>query len=133
MGPRAEASNADDQCRPDNRPWDAPGACRRDSLPHRGLLLWRPVAVALCLVPISIVLPCISVVTGALCLFVLVLAHKDLKAMQVGEVDRAGKKLTQDAYWGAGCGFLLAVACISVWATCLIALWLRSSGPTVVR
>jgi hypothetical protein len=82
----------------EDRPWERPGAVRRDCAPHRGQLLRWLATLALlagtfagvCFVPIVLSLP--------LGLTVLVAAGYDLRRMRRGHTDPGGRGLTRDAF-----------------------------------
>lgn len=81
----------------DLRPWEQPGALRRDCEPHRGEFLrglsrWATglscVAI-FCFFPIVVALP--------MALFVLIFGRRDLAEMQAGRMDSAGMVETRAA------------------------------------
>jgi hypothetical protein len=81
----------------DARPWELPGALRRDCEPHRGkLLLWLGVVGAGC----SLLAFCLCVpglVGIAIGLPVWVVAAQDLNKMRGGVMDHAGRAQTEEA------------------------------------
>ena len=104
----------------EERPWEEPGAVRRDCAPHRGPLLQT--------------LGTVSVVCGFLswCLFfpglvglplgagVSVLAWRDLKGMEAGLTDPTGRAQVEQARDLGVCGALLS---IFGWAISLLFGW----------
>jgi hypothetical protein len=107
------------------RPWERPGAVRRDVAPHRGnwlLLLARTAlafgALALCLaVPALVGLP-----VGAA---VWVLGQRDLARMRAGTLDPSGRGDVQRAMDLAIVGALLSLFGLVIYACALLTLLLR--------
>jgi hypothetical protein len=88
----------------DDRPWEQPGAVRRDVEPHRGglLLLLGTVSLVCGFLTPGLVVP--GVVGLPLSVVVLVLGYRDLGRMGQGVLDPAGRaetgKATQHALVG---------------------------------
>jgi hypothetical protein len=93
----------------DDRPWERPGAVRRDCEPHRAglVLLLGNVGLAfglagcllVCCNPfltLVVILPC-SLVGLPCCLTAWVMAQKDLRLMTAVAMDRAGLRRTEKA------------------------------------
>jgi hypothetical protein len=92
----------------DPRPWEQPGAVRRDVAPHRGnLLLLLAVAGLVCGL-LSFVLWFPGVFGILLGVTSVDLAGRDLLAMDAGTMDPSGREQATRAraygQWAAGCG-----------------------------
>lgn len=92
----------------DPRPWERPGAVRRDCVPHRGhLLLGLAVAGLICgLLSFVLWLPgAFGILLGIASVD---LAGRDLLAMEAGVMDPSGRGQAERARvygtWGAACG-----------------------------
>jgi hypothetical protein len=79
------------------RPWEEPGQWRRDGVPHRGRLLnGLAVAAAVCAVlGWGLCLP--APVGFGLGVLVWLMARRDLRLMEAGLMDPAGRELTETA------------------------------------
>jgi hypothetical protein len=109
----------------DERPWDKPGAVRRDGEPHRGpvlLFLGRVSLIAgivsfctAAVVPVVPVLACIGVGAIALGSAVLLTANRDLARMSKGLMDPAGAAATNRAGLRAGRGLVFATLGVGAW------------------
>jgi hypothetical protein len=99
-------SDASDQ---DIRPWERPGADRRDLEPDRGeLLQWMGWAGLVCgLASFGLVFPAPAAI--ALAVAVLIMSRTDLARMRSGLMDRAGEEQTRTARRNALCGLGLAL------------------------
>jgi hypothetical protein len=130
----------------DPRPWDQPGAVRRDVEPHRGhwfrLLRWCNL-VALSLLAGSILLCLVGdrvgglvgaalawavpLLTGMFALAVglptLVLATHDLARMRAGAMDRAGEADTRHARDLGATAALVGLAWVALWAPLPLRAW----------
>lgn len=91
---------------PDNapRPWERPGAGRRNALPHRGPLLDGLATIAI----IFFVLPPVALLLGTL---VWLETGQDLGLMEAGLMDPAGKAHTRQASMAALAATLIG-ACL---------------------
>lgn len=89
-------------------PWEQPDAVRRDCEPHRGELLAKLGNITLYCGAISIVSCMPALVAMPLGLTVWVTARTDLKRMQRGLVDPAGRELTEAAQCEAQLGICLS-------------------------
>ena len=101
------------------RPWEGPGAVRRDREPHRGgLLLALGRAGSLCalLTPV-LILP--GLVALSLGLTVWVLARQDLAKMRAGLMDPAGRKQAGRARRHGLVAALFAAAWLALWVALL--------------
>ena len=123
----------------DDRPWEQPGAMRRDCEPHRGPWLRAMGCVSLMIGTSSLALaaPYVGMrgaglvwVAGPGLLFVaaglglgfpiVVLARRDLAGMRAGRMDQAGEQATRTA-WACGlAGVATGVLAILAWG---VALW----------
>src|SRR5262249_10861811 len=74
------------------RPWERPGAVRRDCKPHRGELLGRLGDLSLALGVLAMVTWAPALVGLPLALVVVVLAPGDLAQMDAGVMDPAGRE-----------------------------------------
>jgi hypothetical protein len=101
-------------------PWELPGECRLDALPHRGQRLQHLGETAFALGMLSPVLPILGLLPAALALLmgltVWGVATYDLAQMQRGEMDSCGRNRTDEArllgraaVWLGLIGFTLAV------------------------
>jgi hypothetical protein len=104
----------------EQRPWEQPGAVRRDCAPHRGhvlaLLAWLSVAcgvLSFCLVVPG--LPGLAFGAGTW-----VLAAGDLARMRQGRMDRAGRPATEAAQECGLLGGLLSLGGWALWAMLLL-------------
>src|SRR5436309_1960405 len=108
---------------PDFRPWEQPGALRRDCEPHRGGLIRALGTAGLvfsCLSALGVCLPPLALS----CLLAIglgtaarVLGRRDLRAMEAGRTDPAGKEQT---IRGVRRGDLAVTQAILTLAACLI-------------
>jgi hypothetical protein len=101
-----------DEVHEDDRPWERPGAVRRDAEPHRGQLLqllgvaglmcgfFSPLGglVAVLNYPLAIVASSLIVGLGlSTVVVVLVLSARDLRQVRARLMDRAGGRLVAEA------------------------------------
>jgi hypothetical protein len=101
------------------RPWEEPGRWRRDGLPHRGRLLGilAEVAAVSAVFGMALRVPApLGLVLGAV---VWLSARRDLRLMDAGVMDQAGREATERAR-GAGV--------VSVWISLLPCLALCGLG-----
>jgi hypothetical protein len=111
-----------------DRPWEQPGAVRRDCEPHRGELLLRLSFVG---VSCSLLASCLwapAFVAVGLGAAVLVMAARDLKKMRAGVMDPAGRAQTEEAHDLAEIAVFLGMAFLV-----LIALAFGSPVLSLVR
>ena len=109
----------------DPRPWEGPGAVRRDCEPHRGdhLALLGTVSVVLSAAGwvFSLLLPLVGIGLGVA---VVVMARRDLAKMRSGLMDPAGecavKAARRRSVWGIVLGLLAWVLCLSLLAALLM-------------
>jgi hypothetical protein len=106
-----------------DRPWERPGAARRDCEPHRGnwLLLLAGLGLlftlcSLCLAPFTLV----SIPLGEVVLY---MAQHDLRQMEAGLLDPRGRDVTERAKrWGLTAivgslvGLMLLPVAVFLWA-----------------
>src|SRR5262245_52620816 len=81
----------------DPRPWERPGAVRRDCAPHRGRLLRVLGAIALVCGILALLLAVPGLVGLPLSVAVLRLSGRDLARMRRGLLDPAGRAETERA------------------------------------
>ena len=94
----------------DDRPWEQPGAVRRDCEPHRGALVLTLGIISLVCAPLFICCGLISIVSLATGLPAWILGHKDLRKMREYSMDPAGSAMTQS---GRICGMIGTIlACL---------------------
>jgi hypothetical protein len=113
----------------DPRPWQQPGAVRRDCEPHRGRLL-RVLGIASLVIPFAglFLSPLIGLVAGvSLGLTVWVLAGSDLAKMAAGLMDPDGQRATLSARRLGLAGVLVSLAVFLLVVAAVIAL-LRLTG-----
>jgi hypothetical protein len=114
----------------DDRPWERPGAVRRDCEPHRGDLLFflgrlsiGPSCLSMWLVPLAVIgLP--------LGLAVLWLSARDLRQMCAGHMDPAGKGLVSAARRNAAWATGIPVFAALTWSW--MVLWSSTDRPVLV-
>jgi hypothetical protein len=94
--------------RDDGRPWEQPGAVRRDCRPHGGKLLQALGGVALGCCIFALILP-VGLVALPLGAAVWRMAAWDLAAMTAGRVDPAGRAATARAHYRARVAVFLSV------------------------
>jgi hypothetical protein len=109
----------------DDRPWEQPGALRRDCEPHRGPLLAILGAVSLTIGGLFACLPATSFLALPLAVVTYSLARRDLAQMRAGRMDPAGIRQTRRAQ--ARAGFALGFSGFNLLLTVGIALsfWLK--------
>ncbi len=98
----------------DARPWEEPGAVRRDCAPHRGVLLHTLGNLGLLLCVLTAWWG-VGLVGVPLAVAVWGLAARDLRAMAAGRMDLAGRRDTLHA-WRLGIfGVIIAATCLALW------------------
>jgi hypothetical protein len=117
---------------PDLRPWERPGAVRRDCEPHRADWLHGLGVTALvcagfggCLgVPAAV-----GLILGAA---VWLAGRRDRALMRAGQMNPAGEPATRDAQSMAALGATLCLLALAGWAAFLLTLACRgwSAGPS---
>ena len=108
----------------DDRPWERPGALRRDYEPHRGLILIGLGALSLGLGLISIFLFAPAVVAVLLGIQTCRMAKQDLSEMKAGRMDPAGRPVTLRAIDMARASIIVGALGIAWWAAqMLVRLW----------
>ncbi len=98
----------------DSRPWEAPGAVRRDVGPHRGRWLRLLAGTALACGVASLCLAVPALVALPLGTAVLVMARRDRARMRRGEMDPDGLVDIGVAEGWAALGVLLAIPPLAV-------------------
>ena len=108
--------------REDDRPWEQPGAVRRDCEPHRGDVLLGLGRISLACGLLSLCLCVPAAISVPLGLVVWLLAERDLAKMAAGQMDPAGRELTQagNSYAQAGMAVPLLGALGYGWAALLL-------------
>jgi hypothetical protein len=98
----------------DERPWELPGAMRRDCLPHRGGLLCNltgaSTLLAMLVGPLGLVL---GVIVWAS-------ARHDIAQIRQGSMDTSGEAKTIDARDGAVLSILFALSATVFWTWLLL-------------
>jgi hypothetical protein len=106
----------------DFRPWEQPGAVRRDREPHRGpllLLLGRIGSLCAMLTPVLVVPGVVGLSLG---LTVWLLAGADLAKMRAGLMDPAGRQQSERARWHGLVAALFAACWLVIAVTLLVRL-----------
>jgi hypothetical protein len=105
----------------ESRPWEEPGAVRRDVEPHRGNLLLLLARVALVLAACSFCLAPAVLAAAPLAGAAYALACRDLGRMEVGDLDPAGRPTTEQARlfaaWALALGMIGALSCMMAFMT----------------
>jgi hypothetical protein len=104
----------------DPRPWERPGAVRRDCAPHRGRLLRVLGGVSLVCGILAPVLMLPGLIGLPLSVAVLVLSGRDLARMRRGLLDPSGRAETEKARGLAFGGLVLSAAGLSVYGLLLL-------------
>ena len=109
----------------EGRPWEQPGAVRRDAAPHRGnwLLLLGRTALAFGALALCLAVP--ALVGLSLGAAVWVLGQRDLARMRAGIMDRTGRGDVQRAMDLAIAGALLSLFGLVIYGSALLTVWLR--------
>lgn len=110
-----------DDATEDARPWERPGAVRRDVAPHRGERLRFLAGVALACALLAYCLAVPALVALPLGVAVRIIARRDLARMAAGRMDPAGGAGTAKA---ATWAFLAAVLAVPPRAVLARELWL---------
>jgi hypothetical protein len=94
--PQPSDEDAEGEAEEDERPWERPGAVRRDCEPDRGTtLLWLG-RLSLWLLVLGVLLgAAVLVPVFPLAIAVLVMASRDRAKMRAGTMDPAGERLTR--------------------------------------
>ena len=104
------------------RPWELPGAVRRDCAPHRGAILGVLGTVALMCGILAVVLVVPGLVGLPLSFAVLRMSDRDLARMRRGLLDPAGRAETEKAGDLADASLLLSVAGVLIWGVVVLSL-----------
>ena len=115
----------------EDRPWERPGAVRRDCQPHRGLLLMILGHAGLLWAGLGCLYGLSTVVSLPLSITAWVLARRDLAKMDAGEMDARGMEGTLSGWrCGAG-GTFVSLAWLAFWGVVLLSvLWQQPvAGP----
>lgn len=107
----------------DPRPWEQPGAVRRDSAPHRGKLLEALADVA-CLIGILSCATFVPVLVAfPLGVWTWAAARGDLAEMRAGQMDRNGELQTRRAEATAAAAVAICL-CVLTAGSLLLVSWL---------
>jgi len=98
------------------RPWERPGAGRRDAEPHRGRLLKRLGEAALLLGIVSCLCPPSGLAAVPLGALAWGLARRDLTLMRRGVIDRRGEWTTHQAQADGRAGLVLGTVMLLLWS-----------------
>jgi hypothetical protein len=107
------------------RPWEEPGAVRRDCAPHRAAWLRRLAGPALVLCGAALFWGVTGLVGVPLALVLRAAAGRDLARMQAGTMDPDGRPATEHARRLAEAALWVGVTALALWALVLTGLWLR--------
>jgi hypothetical protein len=99
----------------DDRPWEQPGAVRRDCEPHRGDVLLSFGRVSLVVGLLGFVLGLTTLVALPLGVVIDVLAWRDLRRIRAGEMDPRGEGTVRRAQRVAEWAIALNVAAALLW------------------
>jgi hypothetical protein len=110
----------------EDRPWERPGAVRRDCEPHRGPLLRVLGAVALVCGILAWMLAVPGVIGLPFAAAVLIMSSRDLSRMRRGLLDPAGRAETDKAGTLALEGLVLSVVGPLIHG--VLVLWLMAHG-----
>jgi hypothetical protein len=100
----------------DERPWERPGATRRDCEPHRGRLLKRLAGTALILGILSWLCPPCALAAVPLGALASGLARRDLTWMRKGLMDRRAEWTTHQAQADGKAGLVLGAVMLLLWS-----------------
>jgi hypothetical protein len=112
----------------DPRPWERPGAVRRDCEPHRGALLARLGLASGCLGFASVFVVPLALLALPLALVVWRRAGADLGKIRAGLMDPEGAGPTEEAWWNSVFGAAASAAALLLWAFVLLAGLLGGHG-----
>src|SRR5262249_20805285 len=111
----------------DDRPWELPGAVRRDCALHRGnwLVLFAVIAFVFGIMSCMLLPALIAVPLG---IGSWILAERDLVRIRMGKMDPSGWKATENACAWARAAITLGLGFCAIWAllTCLFNILSRS-------
>jgi hypothetical protein len=119
---RTRAGDAPQDDRDDPRPWEQPGAVRRDVAPHRGHWLRALGVTAVVCGLLSVCLGLPALVALPLGGILWVVARRDLARMDAGLLDPAGRGETEQARDQAVLGLMIGVPGAMIWLLLLAAL-----------
>ena len=104
----------------DHRPWERPGAVRRDCAPHRAGLLLAVADTSLLLGALSLALGFLAVTGLCVGAAAWALAARDLRWMRARVMDPAGRSRTARARARAGVAFSLYAVVLWGWFLLLV-------------
>jgi hypothetical protein len=106
----------------DPRPWEQPGAVRRDAAPHRGELLRLLATISLAFSAAGVLFLVPALVGVPLAFRVSSMASRDLDRMGGGQLDPRGRAVTHAAFVRAEIALVLGMVapllCICLWWGC---------------
>jgi hypothetical protein len=102
------------------RPWEEPGAVRRDCEPHRTPYLHLLTGLTLMASILSACCPVFGLVSVPLTLAVWAAVRHDLALMDAGRMDPEGRRVAQDVRGAVFPFLLLPVVGAGVWAAYLV-------------
>jgi hypothetical protein len=114
-------SEAESRAEPegDFRPWDQPGAVRRDVAPHRAEFLRLLATVSLCFSVAGVLVAVPAVIGVPLAVAACRMADRDLDRIGAGQLDPRGRAETHAAFVraeiAAGLGMLAPFLCFLLW------------------
>jgi hypothetical protein len=115
---------------PEDRPWEQPGAVRRDCEPHRGPFLAGLATASSLLGFVSVCCPPLGALSAAVGLIVLFLARRDEALLRSGQMDPDGFRFLESVRTDARIGIhlgLLGLGCISLFA--FLSGWMGRCDP----
>jgi hypothetical protein len=111
----------------DGRPWERPGAVRRDCEPHRGTWLLALADAGLLVGALALALGFLAPLGVALGVTAWALASHDLGQMRSGLMDPAGREAAARARTRAGAAVALSLYAAALWGW-FLALMTRGGG-----
>jgi hypothetical protein len=107
----------------DDRPWERPGAMRRDVVPHRAGMLWRLAVPAVVCGLLAVFLWAPAFIALPLGLIAWLLARHDLAEMDAGRMDSRGRAETEQARDWAVAGAIAAVSTLLCYTPALFSMF----------
>jgi hypothetical protein len=104
------------------RPWEQPGAFRRDCDPDRGRYLYTLAGVSVCLAALSICGGFTGIIALAIAIPVHIIARQDLRKMRFGTMDPTDEWRTICARDTATVAMML-IASYAMLLTCVLLAW----------
>jgi hypothetical protein len=110
----------------DDRPWEQPGAFRLDCEPHRGDMLFFLARLSISLSCVALCVAPLALIGLLLGIVVLLLSARDLRLMDRGLMDPAGRRLVRAARRSAAWAIGIAPFAVLAWAW--VVLWRDKGG-----